>query len=151
MSNPPNLFGSGRVTCPTCGGSGTVIDVPVASAPARPTDPDTSHTAQERNRSGDVARFSTRSRQARLLTMFGSYDDLTDYEAACLVLGDTEYHTRLEGCRRRCSDLRVAGFLTDSGKRRTNPGSPDEAIVWVITPGGREALYNLQRTGWSKP
>lgn len=157
MSNhrfaPPSLFGSnpvtvGRVTCPTCGGRGTVPNLPVTSAPARPTDPDTSHAAQTRNASGDVRRFSIRSRQAKLLAAFSRGDGLTDYEAARMVLGD-DYHTRLEGCRRRCSDLRAAGFLLNTGRRRQNPGSPDESIVWTINHGGYTALRNLQTFGWS--
>jgi len=56
----------------------------------------------------------------------------------------------VEGCRRRVSDLHAAGFIVDSGERRTNPGSSDEAIVWEITPAGLRALDYLGATGWSR-
>jgi len=121
----------------------------VPSAPARPTDPETSHASAARVAVKDVGRFSAKSRQAKLLLQF-DIKPLTDFEATCRVLPADGYHTRLEGCRRRCSDLRAAGYLEDSGAKRRNPGSPDDAIVWQITETGRAALKRLLETGWSR-
>jgi hypothetical protein len=127
------------------------LDQGGSSFPARATDPSTSQASGERNATPDVGRFSNRARQARLLEAFGDHNDgLTHFEAATLVLGEGEFHTRLDGCRRRCSDLRQAGYIVDSGMRRKNPGSPDDSIVWVITDQGRQALVNLHSTGWSR-
>ena len=121
---------------------------PIPSAPARASDPETSHAAAARVRVKDVGRFSSKSRQAKLLVEFDQ-KSLTDFEAARRVM-PTDIHARFEGCRRRCSDLRAAGFLEDSGEKRSNPGSPDEAIVWRITQAGRDALTRLLATGWSR-
>ena len=122
---------------------------PVPSAPARASDPVTSHAAAQRVASPDVARFRATSRQAKLIVEFDARP-LTDYEAAQRVMSLNAFHTRFEGCRRRCSDLRAAGYLEDTGERRCNPGSPDEAIVWRITPAGKEALRCLLATGFSR-
>ena len=45
------------------------------------------------------------------------------------------------------SDLRAAGYLMDSGRRRKNVGTEDESIVWTITDAGRQALDNLDAGG----
>lgn len=108
-------------------------------------------STMKRPRAPDVGRFSSKSRQAKLLVQFDAKPS-TDYEATCRVVNPLDgYQTRFEGCRRRCSDLRTAGFLEDSGKRRANPGALDaEAIVWQITETGRLALRRLLSTGWSR-
>ena len=119
----------------------------VASAPARPTDPETSHMAAKRSQ--DVGRFSFESRQAKLLYAF-SASDLTDQQAANRVVGANAAISAHEGCRRRCSDLRAARYIHDTGGRRRNPGSDDESVVWGLTDAGRQALIRLDETGWSR-
>lgn len=119
----------------------------VGSAPARPSDPETSHLAAKREH--DVGRFSDQSRQAKLLYAF-STSDLTDQQAAARVVGAHAAVSAFEGCRRRCSDLRAVNYLYDTGGRRHNTGSEDEAIIWGLTEEGRQALIRLDDTGWSR-
>jgi len=119
----------------------------VPSAPARATDPETSQLAGPR--SDDVSRFSARSRSAKLLAVFGT-QPLTDQGATVRVIGASAVPSAFDGCRRRCSDLRAAGFLVDSGRRRKNVGSDDDSIVWEITHAGRRALDHLDAYGWSR-
>ena len=143
--DPPTMI------CPTCAGKGFVPYVPEALAGVRNADPDTSQDAAARKRTSDIGRFSHRSRQAKLLRAISqSHSGLTAYEAATMVLASTDYHTRIEGCRRRVSDLAQVGYIEDSGRRCQNPGSPDPAIMWKITPYGLQALANLRETGWSR-
>lgn len=118
-----------------------------ASAPARWTDPDTSHQAARREQ--DVGHFSAKSRQAKLLALF-AMRDLTDQGATIHLVGSHAAPSAFDGCRRRCSDLRAAGLLYDTGRRRKNAGSDDESIVWAISEAGRRALESLEQTGWSK-
>jgi len=117
------------------------------SAPARRTDPETSHEAGPH--SPDVSRFSRKSRQAKLLAVVAS-QNLTDQQAALRVVGASASPSRLEGCRRRMSDLRAAGYVADTGIRRHNIDSDDEAIVWRLTHAGEAALVRLAETGWSR-
>jgi len=119
----------------------------VPSAPARWTDPETSHTAGPRVQ--DVGRFSSKSRQAKLLQAF-SMHPLTDQQATVSIVGSHAAPSAFDGCRRRCSDLRAAHFLYDTGKRRKNAGSDDDSIVWAVTLAGQEALELLDLTGWSR-
>lgn len=123
-----------------------MADRPVRSAPARNTDPATSHAAGPRT--PDVRRFSTRSRRAQLLRVFASRP-CTAQQAARIVVGDIAV-SALEGCRRRVSDLLAAGYVIDTGRRDRNPGSPDECAVYAVTPAGIEALDRLGATGWSR-
>lgn len=120
---------------------------PVPSAPARTTDPVTSHAAAKQE--VDVGRFSSRANAARLLEEFGKRP-LTDQEATQKVFGPRTTVSQFEGTRRRCSDLRAAGYLYDTGKRRKNTGSDDDSIVWDLTENGRVALANLALSGWSR-
>jgi hypothetical protein len=120
----------------------------VASAPARSTDPETSHGAAKRE--PDVGRFSFKSRQARLLQAFAARGPFTDQQATIHVVGSAAPPSAWDGCRRRCSDLRAAGYLSDTGKRRCNVGSNDAAIVWQVTIAGLSALESLEESGWSK-
>jgi hypothetical protein len=138
--------------CPCCNGSGVIsnYDEPIPSAPARPTDPDTSHAAADRHYVADIRRFSARSRQAQLLAAVAARP-MTAQEAAIKVLGLHGSISRLEGCRRRMSDLVAAGMIVDSTYRRPNIGSPDPAIVWEITDYGRRVLQHLDVDGWSIP
>lgn len=117
------------------------------SAPARASDPITSHLAAKTE--PDVGRFGEQSRQAKLLYLFSS-GDFTDQQAAVRIVGATAAISALEGCRRRCSDLRAVHYLFDTGKRHRNSGSDEESIVWGITDAGREALIRLDTTGWSR-
>lgn len=127
------------------------LHIPIAvvpSAPARNTDPETSHLAAKAER--DVGRFSFKSRQARLLRAFATAGPLTDQGATIRVVGAAAPPSAWDGCRRRCSDLRAAGYLSDTGKRKRNQGSSEDAIVWQITMGGLAALDSLDESGWSK-
>ena len=132
------------VSCPTCSGSGLIDTV---SHNSRSTDPETSRKAGERH-SGDVRRFSARSRQAHLLRALVSRP-MTAQEAALEVLEPGAPISAIEACRRRVSDLKQAGFVLDSGERRRNEGSPDESVVWRATLSGVFALEWIDETGWS--
>jgi hypothetical protein len=118
-----------------------------ASAPARPTDPETSHLASKR--SIDIGRFSAKSRQAKLLQIF-SMRDLTDQQATIHLVGSHAAPSAFDGCRRRCSDLRAVGYLYDTGRRRKNAGSDDLSIIWGISQAGLRALELIDTTGWSR-
>lgn len=122
-----------------------VVSVP--SAPARRTDPATSHMAGPRSQ--DVGRFSRKSRQAKLLQLF-AMRDLTDQQATIHLVGSHAAPSAFDGCRRRCSDLRAAHYLYDTGRRRKNAGSDDLSIIWGITEAGRAALVSLDEVGWSR-
>ena len=117
------------------------------SAPARSTDPETSHAAAKTER--DVGRFSDRSRQAKLLRVF-SVGPRSDHQATIRVVGSAAPPAAWDGCRRRCSDLRAAGYLSDTGKRTRNTASNEDSIVWQITLAGRAAIDSLTETGWSR-
>lgn len=112
---------------------------PIPSAPARHDDPRTSVGS----RMSDVRRFSAGSYSGRLLMVFRR-QDRTDAEATDAVLGSSVPVSRWEGCRRRCSDLRAAGYVADSGVER------DDRIVWAITDEGRRAVQRLIDDGWSR-
>jgi hypothetical protein len=131
-------------TCPACSGSGLIDTV---SHNSRTDDPQTAVKAGQRH-SGDVRRFSAKSRQAKLLRALVS-EPMTAQEAALRVLEPNAPISAVESCRRRVSDLKQAGFVMDSGQRRHNHGSPDESVVWKATLGGVFALEWLQETGWS--
>lgn len=119
----------------------------VPSAPARWTDPETSHLAAKR--SIDVGRFSSKSRQAKLLELF-AMRDLTDQGATLHLVGSHGAPSAFDGCRRRCSDLRAAGYLMDSGRKKKNAGSDDLSVIWSITDAGKAAIRSLEETGWSR-
>lgn len=131
-------------TCPHCNGSG-MIDFLVKSS--RKNDPKTSKQAGK-TYAADARRFSTKSNQAKLLKLLNN-NPMTAQEAALKVLGSTTHISSLEACRRRVSDLSKAGYVTDSGEKRKNLGSPDESIVWEITSAGKTAINNLISTGWA--
>lgn len=118
-----------------------------ASAPARASDPETSHRAAKRER--DVGRFSAESRQAKLLNLF-SLRDMTDQQATIALVGSTAAPSHFEGTRRRCSDLRAVNYIYDTGRRRKNAGSDDLSIIWGLTEAGKHALEHLENTGWSR-
>jgi hypothetical protein len=134
--------------CPCCNGSGLLADAPVPSAPARLTDPDTSHAASKTE--PDLRRFKTNTHKANLLTAFDRAGLLTAQEAAINVVGSPAPISRLEGCRRRVSDLARVNYITDSGQRAENAGSGTDSILWTITLLGQNALSNLNTTGWSR-
>jgi len=114
---------------------------PVPAAPARHGDPRTSHAAAKTT--ADVGRFGKNSYSGRLLRHFDAAS-LTDHEATRRVLGDNVDVSKFEGCRRRCSDLRAAGYIADAGLER------DGRIVWTITEQGEDALYRMKLTGWTR-
>lgn len=133
--------------CPTCNGAGTVHDSVFRTVTARNSDPDTSHTA--RKDSKDVRKFKAGSSNARLLKVICD-QPCTSQAAAVQVKRFHGTVSSLDGCRRRVSDLAKAGFVIDSGRRAKNPGSSSPSIVYQVTLMGRQALENLERTGWSK-
>lgn len=97
------------------------------------------------HRSDDVRRFSRSSQVGRMLVAFTfAKDGLTDAEVTDRVANDGASRSQWEGCRRRASDLRAAGYVTDSGQER------DGRIVWVVTPQGRAAAQRIVDTGWSR-
>jgi hypothetical protein len=130
--------------CPHCNGRGTLYG---EARTSRTTDTDTAQNAGKRHAT-DVRRFSSRSRQAKLLEAI-SRKPMTAQEAALEVLGTHYSISSVEACRRRVSDLKQAGFVIDLGDRRKNSGSPDESIVWHATLMGVFALEELRDTGWS--
>lgn len=115
---------------------------PLASAPARDTDPRTSHAAAKRVQ--DVRRFSSKSQCGKLLSFFVLVSSATDKQATDHVMTPYAEVGKWEGCRRRCSDLRAAGYIDDSGSER------DGRIVWQPTPEGRAAHHRMQVTGWTR-
>lgn len=117
------------------------------SAPARRDDPETSHLAAKQEI--DVGRFSSKSRQAKLLQIF-AMRDLTDQQATVALVGSHAAPSAFDGCRRRCSDLRAVNYLYDTGRRRKNPGSDDLSIIWGISEAGKHALERLDESGWSR-
>ena len=118
--------------------------------PARNGDPGTSQDSGLRIRKAnpDAGRFSKKSRQAKLLALYAT-GQFTDSEAALRVV-PIDPPGPFQGCRRRCSDLRDAGYVADTEVRRCNEGTPDEAMVCTITEAGRRALARLETIGWSK-
>jgi hypothetical protein len=90
-------------------------------------------------------RFTASSRQAKLLAEFDARP-MTDFEAARRIMPPDPEHLRsFDATRRRCSDLRAAGYIEDSGKPLRGM-----AKIWQITETGREALRRLLETGWSR-
>ena len=122
-----------------------VVEAP--SAPARPSDPETSHQAAKAE--VDVGRFTSRSKKYGMLQNYARRD-MTDQEAALSVLDAATPLATINGTRRRVSELRVANFIMDTGRRRKSPGSDDESMVCAITDAGHRALASLDETGWSK-
>jgi hypothetical protein len=120
----------------------------IGSAPARPTDPETSHMAAKKEQ--DVGRFTERSKKAKLLYLY-STGNFTQQQAAVRIVGAHAAISAIEGTRRRVGDLVACRFVYDAGKRAKNQGSDDDAIVWGISEAGREALILLDDTGWSRP
>jgi hypothetical protein len=117
---------------------------PVPSAPARDDDPRTSQA--QGSKMGDVRKFSAESNSGKLLREFfrSGETGLTDYAATMLVVGPEAPVPRFEGCRRRCSDLRAAGFIEDTGDE-------DEGrIVWTITAQGNLAYSKMRRDGFTR-
>lgn len=157
MFTQPDLWGGDpepptatERACPCCKGTGRVMsDEAIPSAPARPTDPDTSHKASKKE--PDVRRFGEFSHKARLLRVLARepVTPLTAQEMALAVVGHMASVSKIEGCRRRVSDLVKAKFIVDSGKRAENAGAGTDSILWEITDEGRRAIERLNDTGWS--
>lgn len=119
------------------------------STPSRTADPHSSQASGERNKSGDVTRRTVSSRSAKLLRAIAQHGGLTAQEATNTVMHVGCSMSSFDGCRRRVSDLLLAGFIEDSGVARCNPGSPDWSIVWRVTLAGQRALRLLDTVGWS--
>jgi hypothetical protein len=89
-------------------------------------------------------RFRATSRQAKLLVEFDA-KPMTDFEAARRIIPPDPQHLRsFDAARRRCSDLRAAGYIEDTGERR------GMARISRITQAGRTALQRLLETGYSR-
>jgi hypothetical protein len=100
---------------------------------ARLTDPDTSFIAAVRGLSGRI----TDRRKALAALAAASETGLTDFE-----LGDRIGRAQTSAGKRR-GELRDLKLVSDTGTRRAAPsGSP--AIVWAVTPLGRQVLEELQ-------
>jgi hypothetical protein len=157
MFTQPDLWGDDpktviptERTCPCCRGTGRVMSgEQIPSAPARPTDPETSHAASKRE--PDLRRFGEFSHKARLLRVLSRepVTPLTAQEMALAVVGHAAPLSKIEGCRRRVSDLVKVEFIADSGKRAENAGAGTDSILWQITDEGRLAIERLNETGWS--
>lgn len=131
--------------CPRCNGSGLVENTAIPGVTARWGDPDTSQAARKDSR--DIRVYRVTSVKARALrALFEAAD--TAQGAAIRVIGDGPV-SAIEGCRRRVNELAAAGHVRDSGRRRVNPGSRDESIVWEVTAEGRAVLSHLDETGVS--
>lgn len=115
---------------------------PVGAAPARSSDPHTSHAAAKRVI--DVRRFSQKSQCGKLLSFFVLVGAATDAQATDHVMTHYAEHKLWEGCRRRCSDLRAAGYIEDTGAEH------DGRIVWRPSPEGRAAHSRMQLSGWTR-
>lgn len=117
---------------------------PIPSAPARDDDP---RTSQAKGRQmGDVRRFGAVSNSGMLLREFFVSGEigLTDHQATTLVMGPMVPVPKFEGCRRRCSDLRAAGYIEDSGREDNG------RIVWAITAAGSLAFSKMRRNGMTR-
>lgn len=125
------------------------MDGPVPSAPARTSDPDTAHQAADHVSSLDVRRFSSRSREGKLLAAIADQPD-TAIAATVRVFGEYVTPVHFDAARRRISDLVAAGYVEDSGKRTFNEGSNTPSIIWTVTDEGLAALQRLENTGWSR-
>lgn len=101
---------------------------------ARTTDPRTSHG----HWNPDTMRPGTQAH--RLLQTFGRYPDdgLTDEQA----MERSEGVSPLSEYAKRCSDLRTAGLIHDTGRDRKG-GSGLDRIVSEITDKGRAVLERL--------
>jgi len=120
----------------------------VASAPARETDPETSHIAEKNEK--DVGRFTISARKAKVLFWYANHNG-TDQQAALAVLPVDAPPSHIDDARRRSSELREVGFIYDTGDRDYNDGSNDPSIVNGIGREGRTAIILLLATGCSRP
>lgn len=158
MTDTPTLFDVEPIPaptyrrCPCCQGAGIVLDLdePIPSAPARHTDPDTSHKAAAMHKDNDIRRFTAKSLKARLLAVIAAGGPMTHQAAALAVVG-IDNVSRFRGAETRVSELGRAGFIADTGRRVFNPGSNCEAILWEVTDRGWDALDRLNKIGRSMP
>jgi hypothetical protein len=109
--------------------------IPATTTGSRTTDPRTSHAAAE------SIKVRAGTQRARLLETFGRWPDdgLTDEQAmerSQGVRADSEY-------AKRCSELRAAGLIRDTGRDRKG-GSGLDRIVSEITEAGKAALRGLE-------
>ncbi len=89
---------------------------------ARTTDPETSHEA-----AAQAPEQRARDRDRALAALVASADGLTDFELGAL-LGRQQ-----TSAGKRRGELRDAGLVRDSGRRRLAP-SGSRAIVWEVRP-----------------
>jgi predicted ArsR family transcriptional regulator len=98
---------------------------------ARRGDPDTSHAAAR------TLRVKTLMRE--LLLLFGTYDGLTNQEAADLL--GMEFHR----VSKRLSDLDNLGFIEDTGRRRAGRSGRAQ-MVRQITDAGRRCTADRSKS-----
>jgi hypothetical protein len=117
---------------------------PIPSAPARDDDPRTSQA--QGTKMGDVRKFGAESNSGKLLREFFVSGEvgLTDHRATTLVVGPMAPVPRFEGCRRRCSDLRAAQYIEDTGREE------EGRIIWAITAAGSLAFSRMRRNGFTR-
>jgi len=73
---------------------------------------------------------------------------MTAQEAAITLLGKASV-SQIESARRRISDLRKLGLISDMDDYGKNEGG-GEALIWEVTKQGLYAIELLQTTGWSE-
>jgi hypothetical protein len=103
---------------------------------ARTTDPDTSKASAGSRR---LLCITPASPAAALLASFrwGGQQGRTDHEATRSIVGDVTVE-RFKSIARKCTELRRAGLIIDTGVRR------DRAMVCRITGDGMRALSQLR-------
>ena len=123
-----SIVGPGRVEIRNRWGATLIVptdDLVATVAAARTTDPDTSHSPTRPSWSDD--------RTAALLALADAGDDgLTDFELAAIT------GVKQTSIGKRRGELRDRGLVADSGRRRESD-TRSAAIVWTITPSGRDA------------
>lgn len=115
---------------------------PVGPAPARTSDPRTSHA--KTRRVVDVRRFSNKSQCGKLLSFYCLVGAATDKQAADHVMTPYAEIGKWEGCRRRCSDLRAANYIEFIDTEL------EARLISQPTPEGRAAFHRMQTTGWTR-
>jgi hypothetical protein len=97
-------------------------------------------------RTDNPGHFGAGTKAARMLAQY-RYGDWTDQEAASQA--EHEQVPRSDAARRRGSQLRIAGYIADTGRDRPNPNTQAKGMVCCLTEAGRSALTRLETTGWS--
>ena len=112
-------------------------------ARARRTDPETSHEAAE-----SIGELQKRERQIAILQLLRSLKKATHRTLVRAYVREMREGTlplqSTSGIRTRCSELRDAGLVRDSGEREVLP-SNRRAIVWEVSEEGIRIELARQR------